>query len=326
MTSNQATPARLSRKLYVLWATALTLLLALGLFCWLVVVPYLQIRNAVVEFANTPASAEAEFRPTDFGGKASAVRKLTLFLRVREEPERHRKAVAAMLGRCGAHAVPVLVETYGRETGSVQHAAIAALGDTGSEEAVPTLIAALKDQELRWQAVRSLGRLGAKARSAKPRLESLMQTERFDRPEVINALGLMFGQADSSKAVGKEAVAWIHLFYGAHFSRIHLFINAGKVDYHSHGQGHSYGYQRPLGDADLSKLAGALLKSKLFSSPQAPVQQPTAVYHISIGLKNGKVLRRGMPHGAKGYEKATEWLADSKKKFVGLLGPLEDKK
>ena len=46
MPSDECPPKPRSRKIYVLWSTALTLLLALGLFCWLVVVPVVQLRTA----------------------------------------------------------------------------------------------------------------------------------------------------------------------------------------------------------------------------------------------------------------------------------------
>jgi hypothetical protein len=61
--------SRRSRKIYILWAIALTLLLSLGAFCWLVVVPVTQLRNAECGVRNGPQAlyARSSIRSPQFG-------------------------------------------------------------------------------------------------------------------------------------------------------------------------------------------------------------------------------------------------------------------
>jgi hypothetical protein len=47
VTPNQPQAKPRSRKIYILWAIALTLLLTLGAFCWLVVVPVWRVRSVL---------------------------------------------------------------------------------------------------------------------------------------------------------------------------------------------------------------------------------------------------------------------------------------
>jgi len=63
-------PKPRSRKLYVLWAIALTLLLALGLFSWLVVVPVMGVRSALEEASQRRKRQGYTVMPTDLKRKA----------------------------------------------------------------------------------------------------------------------------------------------------------------------------------------------------------------------------------------------------------------
>jgi hypothetical protein len=78
-----------SRKIYILWGVALTLLISTALFCWLVVVPVWQV-NRVVEdcfFASLEAADnESPCRRgiETLGGEAAASRKLVTYLRAPE--------------------------------------------------------------------------------------------------------------------------------------------------------------------------------------------------------------------------------------------------
>ena len=87
-----------SRRIYILWGVVLFLLLALGAFCWAVVVPVVEVQGVLNEsspYQGPPRplpqwppkdaiESEAERRKNvaKLGDPASAVRKLTLYLRV----------------------------------------------------------------------------------------------------------------------------------------------------------------------------------------------------------------------------------------------------
>ena len=52
-------PSNRSRRIYVLWSVALTLLISTALFCWLVVVPYLETRTVILRICNTEGSIDS---------------------------------------------------------------------------------------------------------------------------------------------------------------------------------------------------------------------------------------------------------------------------
>ena len=114
-----------SKRIYVLWAIALTLLLALGLFSWLVVVPVWRVdtllKNAVSKgLGGSRGYSMAEpYVPskcdrlalgvvTELGGDADAVRNLRLYLNVPYVEARNRVAAIQVLAHCGRPAsVPI---------------------------------------------------------------------------------------------------------------------------------------------------------------------------------------------------------------------------
>jgi len=118
MSTPEATPERTqastrrSKRLYLLWAIALTLLLAAGAFCWAVVVPVWRTRGELQRVAaETPiqegALAAAISR---LGGREAAVRRIAFYLKLpcRTEDLESRWAGVWILGECGEEAVPVL--------------------------------------------------------------------------------------------------------------------------------------------------------------------------------------------------------------------------
>jgi hypothetical protein len=73
-----------SHKMHILWAIALVLLLSLGAFCWLVVVPVWRVRSAltrlqacsnVVEWGR-----EVEHEIAELGGPEASARSIRLYL------------------------------------------------------------------------------------------------------------------------------------------------------------------------------------------------------------------------------------------------------
>jgi len=105
-----------SRKLYVLWAIALTLLLALGLFSWLVVVPVWQVRSGLKNvgwYASGPVDSIPGGRElvSELGGPRAATSKLMLYLRMPDFVAPGKALaidVLRVVGPDAAEAIPVL--------------------------------------------------------------------------------------------------------------------------------------------------------------------------------------------------------------------------
>ncbi len=97
-----------SRRIYALWAAGLGLLAVLGLFCWLGLLPYLQVRALVEKHANDTFPELSPREVEGLGGPRGAVAKIVLYLRL---PARlaDRKGVALdLLGELHAEALPAM--------------------------------------------------------------------------------------------------------------------------------------------------------------------------------------------------------------------------
>jgi len=97
-------PAKRSKRLYILWGVALTLLLAAGAFCWAVVVPVWQVRSIVDECTgNQLSQAEGVAQlggPTRAGGRIVTVLRYSRVLFGSERRQKARLTGAEMLGYC----------------------------------------------------------------------------------------------------------------------------------------------------------------------------------------------------------------------------------
>jgi hypothetical protein len=100
-----------SKRLYVLWAIALTLLISLGAFCWLVVVPVWQVRRVVnsrsspsdpflVDFSRLPRGDLFD-KIKDLGGPRQAVRRLGNYLLLPDAVAPAKRNAAHLLVCCG---------------------------------------------------------------------------------------------------------------------------------------------------------------------------------------------------------------------------------
>ncbi len=184
---------RRSRRIYIYWGVALALLLTLGLFCWLVVVPVWQVQKAI---GRLEAIAEREARSFSsrrmsappyywasqsndrlmalateegvkpLGGPEQAASAASLYLRA---PERFApdKALALVLaGACGGDAsplVPLIVRFIEDDDRNVRLTAVTALGRVGDPKALEHLVPLLasgSDQALRRRVIEALGRIG----------------------------------------------------------------------------------------------------------------------------------------------------------------------
>jgi HEAT repeat protein len=95
------------------------------------------------------------------------------------------EAAAAALGKLGEPAVATLAKVVGDKSKptSARIKAAQSLGGMGksAKEAVPALVAALQDREVRLEAVTSLGRIGSEAKGALKELEAMAARRDRDR-------------------------------------------------------------------------------------------------------------------------------------------------
>ena len=141
--SSQAGPPveekRRSKRMYVLWGVALSTLVALGLVCWLVVVPVWQVRSVVMGLSvDTRRSSlrthyiyyhgDVREHVQALGGEKQALRKLRFYAKLPETFAPRRHIAILLMGECGPGAEPLLVEYADKKTRSEEReAAINAL-------------------------------------------------------------------------------------------------------------------------------------------------------------------------------------------------------
>jgi HEAT repeat protein len=156
------------------------LVAGLGLISSLVIVPYCQVRSAVLGGDGVD----------ELGGPRSAARKLGWYLVLPPKLAPGRKAAVRLLIDCGRPAVPQLADLLEDRNPAIRKMAAKALGDLGDQRAVEPLIRALadRDTEVRMEVVLALGWLGDR-RAVLP-LSRVMKVSTVEvRVAVIDALG-----------------------------------------------------------------------------------------------------------------------------------------
>jgi HEAT repeat protein len=156
--------------MYILWAVALAILLAAGVFCWLVVVPVWRVHAAARHFCiKSSTDREYEALPnvsaeelvTELGGKRAASEKVELYLRMPAWLCDRQDDATWMLAHCGEFGVPVAVRALSHTDSSVRRNAAILLGDAVSRAGgvVPALVRALTDEcdSVRARAASALG-------------------------------------------------------------------------------------------------------------------------------------------------------------------------
>jgi hypothetical protein len=113
-------PAKRSKRLYILWGVALTLLLAAGAFCWLVVVPVSQMRAHLSGLAARTSQGKAldyfgykadlDRTVNDLGGRAVASERIARYLKYPAWIAPHREEAYHVLMECGESGEAVLRE------------------------------------------------------------------------------------------------------------------------------------------------------------------------------------------------------------------------
>jgi hypothetical protein len=199
--STAASPRR-SKRLFVYWGIALTLLITGGLFCWLVVVPFLQIRGVLKGYSvstwsdNPPAPAEIQ----SLGGREAARKKLVWYLSLpRSITVEHKKAVA-LLGACGEDAVADLERLLVDEDIAVRRGSLYAMAGIGGQQAIDGLIGAAcgsgQTEELRTEAQTLLAMLSYADR----KLRSNIVAELIRRsPDTTLGRRTVLGKRDSTE-------------------------------------------------------------------------------------------------------------------------------
>jgi hypothetical protein len=190
MTADQPQTKPRSRRLHVLWAIALTLLLGLGLFCWLVVVPVWRVRSALERI-----SAEQEWsfgqpqswvsgNPSEeidrLGGPQKAARAIGLYLRMPRSISSERWLAVYLLKHCGSAGAPELLRALNEDEMVVRILAARSLPEVmPADEAVPHMIHMLEreidNDYVVLDMCEEFGEMGPKAREAIPILEKIQR-------------------------------------------------------------------------------------------------------------------------------------------------------
>jgi HEAT repeat protein len=214
-----------SRRVYVWWGVGFAFLAALGSFCWLVVAPIFQAREAVRRWAGGTGGSWIPVEIERLGGPDRAARSLSLYLRLPERWAPMRGDAVVMLGSCADDsdsALPGLERLLAdadaeiRRTAAEQlarfirrcHAAVEFDGNVETQSrprgmalAVEVLVGALShgDPKVRSIAVGGLGN-SRNERARGPLLAALHDADKevrwgaawavgeFDGPEVVAAL------------------------------------------------------------------------------------------------------------------------------------------
>jgi HEAT repeats len=182
-------PTQRSKRLYILWAIALTLLISTALFCWLVVVPVWQVRNAVLgcdDLGKGDKTYDDPYRRQALllGDPANAVGKIRLYLRAPDFAAGKKDVAVELLGFCGPVAIPELQRILEGPETELHRAAIRALGTIGPPAARTTndIVKAMRlDPKIAIIATIQLGKIGPGAKDAVP--EMLKTLKAYDGRE-----------------------------------------------------------------------------------------------------------------------------------------------
>jgi HEAT repeat protein len=182
---------------YVLWAIALGLLLGLGLFCWLAVMPVIEVRQAVsgLKALNPRSGTDTKKCAVSLGSPKQAVNKIRLYLLSPGASSYEKSLALEILGYVGRPSVPFLVDCLRDDDYYIRRAAAGALAHIGVDAApaVPLLTKALESRDLndRCYAASALGAIGPQASQAVPGLIELMNDQ---CGEVRNCAAMALGE------------------------------------------------------------------------------------------------------------------------------------
>jgi len=207
-------PVKRSKRLYVYWGVALFLLLALGTFCWLVVVPVWQV-HAALDWKMTYMPVSSTWGPgNDFdgknrkaaresirklGGASMAARRVAKYGQMPEWIASRREQATWVLAECGADAVPLLLDALPRLAPEDKWSVGMAINlMQGNDEAGRQFVLELEssDSERRYWAAAALGSMFYNA-AEKP-LRKLLKDEsarvRTRAQESLEMIGVKVNQ------------------------------------------------------------------------------------------------------------------------------------
>ncbi len=104
MTAPAPSPTPPAKRIYVMWGVALALLLALGLLCWLVVVPVLATQSILRSAHDNRVTPEEAVRR--LGGPQRAAQRLEAYLALSNHlvEGRYKPDAACLFEYCNGHA------------------------------------------------------------------------------------------------------------------------------------------------------------------------------------------------------------------------------
>lgn len=174
----------LSTRGAVLVTIGIVLILGVACFIAAVVAPVMQTRAAVKRYRdawlNYAREKEARNELERLGEPETAIRRLSIYLRLPEWLAPERPTAARMVGDCGKPAVLMLLRLLEDEDHDVRHWAAMALGEIGDPRAVEPLSGLLlvdEDEGVRLEAARALVKL--KDRRATEALVSALRDEKW---------------------------------------------------------------------------------------------------------------------------------------------------
>jgi HEAT repeat protein len=167
--TDEQPPTPRSRRLYILWAIALTLLLTAALFCWLVVVPVWRVRTStfrceqVLSGGGALTTEELAQEIKKLGGPGPAARHIGLYMRLPTRLAPYRNTTALMLMGCSEPGLHVAFRLLRDRDWRVRVAAVRVLGEHDSSETGDAMVTMLEDEHkfVRQAAAEALERIRA---------------------------------------------------------------------------------------------------------------------------------------------------------------------
>ena len=184
-----------SKRIYVYWGMPFALLLVLGLFCWLFLLPEQRLRGIVARCAENSEIIPRAIE--DMGGPDAAVGELEGYLALSDGRSPHKETAVLMLIHCESAGVSVLAKCLRQRDPGVRVKAAWALGLWRGKavEALPALERSLNDEapKVAAEAAWALGQVGDR-RAVKPLTIALAQRRESNvRGYIAMALGELGG-------------------------------------------------------------------------------------------------------------------------------------
>jgi Tol biopolymer transport system component len=199
------------RKIYVLWGVALTLLLGLGLFCWLVVAPLVRVRSVTAVLLERQRVRQ-RFPVREFveelGGPEKAAATLHLYARLPDRIAPRRRVAVHIMSACGEHAVPRFFDLIEQSDGKVQKQAIGQLGNVAANnpKVWPRFIELLKDRDSKVRE-HTVSAIFIHGRNVPGSVAALAQALSDADPKIRFHAAWLLGSWGNSQAEGPLAIA-----------------------------------------------------------------------------------------------------------------------